>query len=351
MAKTLQKKEFDVDALTQAESSSTQYKPQEYLNCGAAFERVTGLPGPALGHLNMFLGHTDSGKTAAMIKAIMNSQKRGRLPVIIITEEKWSFEHAQLMGVDCKLMEDGNWRGRFIFRDDFDYVEQITDYINALIDRQNKGEIPFGMDFFWDSVGSVPCKMTWDGKGGKQHTAGVLSDKIGMGLNRRITSTRKAEKPYTNSMTILVQPWVFIDMNNVMSKPKLQGKGGNAVPLNSTLIFQFGNIQNSGISSVSAVKQGRKIKFATRTKISVKKNHINGLGYEDGTIIITPHDFILDDKKTIDEYKKQYNDYWQVILGVTGDFDLIDEGESSEARIAQDIGHIVDKDEDDSSGN
>jgi hypothetical protein len=39
-------------------------------------------------------------------------------------------------------------------------------------------------------VGSVPCKMTFDGKGGKQHTAGALSDKIGMGINQRISGSR-----------------------------------------------------------------------------------------------------------------------------------------------------------------
>jgi len=40
--------------------------------------------------------------------------------------------------------------------------------------------------FLWDSVGSVPCKMTFDGKGGKMHNASTLADKIGMGINQRI---------------------------------------------------------------------------------------------------------------------------------------------------------------------
>lgn len=341
--KTLKKKEFDVSALSEELSSSTEYKPQEYLECGEAFAEVTGLPGPAIGHLNMFIGHSDSGKTAAMIKAMINSQKRGRLPVILITEEKWSFEHAQLMGFDCQEVEKGKWKGHFLFRDDFEYVEKITDYVNMIVDKQEKGEIPFGLDFFWDSVGSVPCKMTYEGKGGKQHTAGVLSDKIGMGLNRRITSTRKATKPYTNSMTILVQPWVFIDMNNPMSKPRLQGKGGNTIYLNSTLVFQFGNIQNAGTSAVSATKQGRKIKFATRTKVSVKKNHINGLGFEDGYIIITPHDFILDDKKAIENYKKQYSDYWKAILETDGNFEITDETETEATLLSKKIADLTNK--------
>ena len=30
---------------------------------------AVGLPGPAIGHINMFLGHSDTGKTTAAIKA------------------------------------------------------------------------------------------------------------------------------------------------------------------------------------------------------------------------------------------------------------------------------------------
>lgn len=344
----LKKKEFDTDALFSELSSSTEYKPQEYLDCGEAFAEVTGLPGPAIGHLNMFIGHSDSGKTAAMIKAMINSQKRGRLPVIIITEEKWSFEHSLLMGFDCSEIEPHKWKGFFLFRDDLEYVEKITDYINMLLDKQAKGELNYGLDIFWDSVGSVPCKLTYDGKGGKQHTAGVLADKIGMGLNRRITSSRKAEKKFTNSMTILVQPWVWKDMNSPMTKPRLQGKGGNTIYLNSTLVFQFGNIENAGTSGISAGKEGRKVKYATRTKISVKKNHINGLGFEDGYIIITPHDFILNDKKAIEKYKAEHSEYWQKILGTEEDFDITDEEETDASRLNSAIAAIKAKDDDSS---
>ena len=338
--KPLKKKDFDLKALTAELSSSTEYKPQEYLDCGEAFTEITGVAGPAIGHLNQFLGHSDSGKTAALIKAMIDSQKKGRLPVLLITEEKWSFSHAKLMGFDCEEVEPDKWDGNFIFRDDFEYVEQLTDYINVLLDKQVSGDLPIDLDFFWDSVGSIPCKMTFEGKGGKQHTAGVLSDKIGMGLNRRITSTRKANRPYTNTLVIVTQPWVFIDMGNPMSKPKLQGKGGNAIYLNSTLVFQFGNIQNAGTSAVNAVKNGRKIRFATRTKIAVKKNHINGLGFEDGKIIITPHDFITDTPNAIKKYKDTHNEYWMNILDVDGDFELIDEDETDAKRLSKTIMNI-----------
>jgi hypothetical protein len=52
--------------------------------------------------------------------------------------------------------------------------------------------------------------MTFDGKGGKQHNASVLSDKIGMGLNQRISGSRRVDSPYTNTLVIVNQPWVEV---------------------------------------------------------------------------------------------------------------------------------------------
>lgn len=343
------KKTEDFQDLVNNYSSKTEYKPLEYYHCGDTFLEATGLPGPAKGHITSFMGHSDTGKTAALIKSIMAAQKCGDLPVIIITEEKWSFEHAQLMGMDCHKDEDGQWRGFFIFKDDFDYVEQLTDYINLLLDKQAKDEIPYNLAFFWDSIGTIPCKLTWDGKGGKMHTAGVLSEKIGMGLNRRITSSRKATKKYINTLVLIVQPWVWTDMNNPNVKPKMEGKGGKASYLNSTLIFRFGNIENAGISSVSAQKDKRKIKFATRTKVSVIKNHINGLGFEDGYIIVTPHDFIPATDSAIDSYKKKYREYWNTILGTEGEFEVIDEDATAKTKADKDLSNVIKKQQDDNS--
>lgn len=325
--KPIKKKEFDDKVQTQLDeyNSPTKLKPQEYYSCGEEFLEVVGLPGPAKGHINQFIGHSDSGKTAALLLAAADAQRQGDLVVFLITELKWSFEHAQLMGLKCEQNDAGEWKGFFIYRDDFDFVEQVTDYINSLIDAQEKGKLPYNLAFFWDSVGSIPCELTFNGGGGKQHTAGVIAEKIGMGLNRRILSTRKEGKKYTNTLTIITQPWVWRDMKNPRAASRIQGKGGNAIYLNSSLVFQFGNIENAGISGVKAAKGGRQIKFATRTKVSIVKNHINGLGFIDGHIIITPHFFIADNQKAIDSYKKDYGDYFRKILDTEGDFDLIEE--------------------------
>lgn len=306
-------KKNDFSSVKKKFSKEAEYKPDRFLDLGDAFLDATGIPGPAIGHLNMFLGHSDTGKTTALVKAAVDAQKKGILPVFIITEQKWNWDHAVLMGFN---KEDDF----YLFNSDFEYIEQITDFINEVLDAQEKGEIPHDILFLWDSVGSVPCKMTYDGKGGKQHNASVLADKIGMGLNQRISGSRRVDKKYTNTLIIVNQPWVELP-DNPFGQPKIKAKGGEAIWLNSTLVFLFGNQKGAGTTKISITKDKRKVKIATRTKISIMKNHVNGLGYEDGRILVTAHDFMkgrddVEEKKSIELYKSEHGDYISKMLGV-----------------------------------
>ena len=321
-------KKQDFTAIQKKYSAEASFKPDRYFDLGDAFLDACGLPGPAMGHITMLLGHTDTGKTTGLIKTAIDAQKKGILPVFIITEQKWRMEHAKLMGFECEEHIDektGNssWSGFFIFRNDFKYIEQITTFINDMIDAQAKGEIPYDLCFLWDSVGSVPCKMTYEGCGGKMHNAAVLSDKIGMGLNQRIGNSRHSDEKYMNTMVICNQPWVELpEPNNPKGQPKIKAKGGEAIWLNSTLVFLFGNQKGGGITKISITTNGRKTKIATRTKVSVMKNHLNGLGYEDGRILITAHDFMrckneTEEKASIAEYKKIAGEYISERLGVS----------------------------------
>ena len=281
---------------------------------------AVGLPGPAIGHLNMFLGHSDTGKTTALVKACGRRTKERYSTCLYYHRTKMVFDHALTMGFECEEVVDEetgelDWDGFFLFNNNFDYIEQITDYINELLDAQEKGELEYDLLFLWDSVGSVPCKMTFDGKGGKQHNAATLADKIGMGINQRIAGSRKATSNYENTLVIVNQPWVELP-DNPFGQPKIKAKGGEAIWLNSSLVFLFGNQKNAGTNKIAAVKDKRKVKFAVRTKVSVMKNHINGLGYEDGKIIVTPHGFLAgkesaEEKKSIEIYKSEQSEYWK----------------------------------------
>jgi RecA/RadA recombinase len=305
-------KKTDFSAIKKKFSKEAEYKPDRFFDLGDAFLDACGIPGPAMGHINMLLGHSDTGKTTALVKSAVDAQKKGVVPVFIITEQKWSWDHAELMGF--------NKDGDYLFNSDFEYIEQITEYINELLDAQEKGDLPHDLLILWDSVGSVPCKMTYDGKGGKQHNASVLADKIGMGINQRISGSRRTDKPYTNTLIIVNQPWVELP-DNPFGQPKIKAKGGEAIWLNSSIVFLFGNQKGAGTTKISITKDKRKVKIATRTKISIMKNHINGLGYEDGRILVTSHGFMAgreegEEKKSLEEYKKESGDYISKMLGV-----------------------------------
>ncbi len=55
----------------------------------------------------------------------------------------------------------------------------------------------------------------------KQHNASVLADKIGMGINQRISGSRKADSKYENTLIIVNQPWVELP-DNPFGQPKMK---------------------------------------------------------------------------------------------------------------------------------
>jgi hypothetical protein len=316
----LRKKEFKFEDIKSKFSSKTKYKPEAFYNCGEAFMEACGLPGPVMGGISMLLGHSNASKTTAMILAAADAQKKGHLPVFIISEKKWNWDHAVELGLQATKNEEGEWEGMFIFNDSFDYLEQATDFMNEILDAQEKGDIPYSIVFCFDSIGSIPCQMTYEGKGGGMHTAKVLADKIGMGLHSRISKSKKEDYPYYNTLIVVNQPWVLLP-DNPFGQPEIKSKGGEAIWLASSLIFLFGNQKKSGINHIDATKNGRKISFAIRTKISILKNHVNGLGYKDSKIIAVHNGYISDTKESLDKYKKEFSDYWATKMG-GNDFSL-----------------------------
>ena len=143
----IKKKEVSLDAIKGKFSTKTKYKPESFYNCGEAFMGACGLPGPVMGGINMFLGHSNASKTTAMILAAADAQKKGHLPVFIITEKKWNWPHAIELGLQAEKNEDGEYDGMFIFNDSFDVIEEATDFINDILDAQEKGDIPYNVLF------------------------------------------------------------------------------------------------------------------------------------------------------------------------------------------------------------
>ena len=323
-------------------NTSVKFKEQGWIPLSKAFQDITSLPGIPTGHITLLRGHSDTGKTTALIEAAVSAQKMGILPVFIITGMKWAWEHAKEMGLDVQEVKDENgtvtdYEGHFLYADrgTLNTIEDVAVYIADLMDEQSKGNLPYDLLFLWDSIGSVPCDLSVrSNKNNNEWNAGAMSTQFGNNLNQKILLSRKENSAYTNTMVAINKVWTM-KPESPMGQPKLQNKGGMSMWYDATLVVTFGNITNPGTSKIKAIKSGMQVEFAKRTNIQVEKNHISGVQSR-GRIVMTQHGFIPDEKRAIDKYKDEHKDHWLKLVGSV-DFDLIEEGDLEEENISPNL--------------
>ena len=316
-------------------SSNVKFKSQDWIPLSPAFQNVTSIPGIPMGHIVLLRGHSDTGKTTALLEAAVSAQKRKILPVFIITEMKWSWEHAQMMGLEVKEIFDEetgelvDYEGNFLYvdRETINTIEDVAAFILDMMDEQKKGNLPYDLLFLWDSIGSIPCEMSIkSNKNNNEWNAGAMSTQFGNNVNQRITLSRKESSKYTNTLVCVNKVWAAKPVVP-MGQPKMMNKGGFAMWFDSTFVVTFGNISDSGTSKLKAIKDGKQVEFAKRTNLQIDKNHINGIQSR-GRIIMTPHGFIQDNDKDLKSYKEDHTKEWQEILGGK-DFNIIEEESSN----------------------
>lgn len=327
------KKGFDLEKFKQNKMLKTnvKFKPQQWIPLSNAFQTITSIPGIPMGHIVMLRGHSDTGKTTALLEAAVAAQKAGILPVFITTEMKWNWEHAMQMGlkveqtIDEETGEVLDYGGFFIYvdRESLNTIEDVAGFILDLMDEQKKGNLPYDLLFLWDSIGSVPCEMSVkSNKNNNEWNAGAMSTQFGNGVNQKIVMSRKESSSYTNTLVVVNKVWTQ-KPESPMGQPKLMNKGGFAMWYDATFVVTFGNIMNAGTSKIKAIKDGKQVEFAKRTNLQIDKNHINGITTR-GKIIMTPHGFLQDNDKDLKKYKDENTKEWSKILG-GGDFDVVEE--------------------------
>ena len=311
-----------------------KFKDQEWIPLSPAFQDVTSIPGIPMGHIVLLRGHSDTGKTTALLEAAVAAQTRKILPVFIITEMKWSWDHAKMMGMDVKEVinsdtgEVENYEGNFIYvdRETINSIEDVAGFILDLIDEQKKGNLPYDLLFLWDSIGSVPCEMSIkSNKNNNEWNAGAMSTQFGNSVNQKITLSRKESSPFTNTLVCINKVWT-LKAESPMGQPKLMNKGGYAMWFDSTFVVTFGNVMSAGTSKIKAIKDGKQVEFAKRVNIQIDKNHINGVTTR-GKIVMTPHGFINDNDKELKKYKEDRKEDWAAILG-GDDFRVVEEDQA-----------------------
>ncbi len=159
---------FNLDKFIESKnlsSTSIKMKEQKWIPLSPAFQSCLSIPGVPIGHITLLRGHSDTGKTTALLEAAVSAQKMGILPVFIITEMKWNWEHARQMGLQFENVpnEEGevaDYKGFFIYvdRERLNTIEDVAAFIADLLDEQKRGNLPYDLLFLWDSVGSIPSK-------------------------------------------------------------------------------------------------------------------------------------------------------------------------------------------------
>ena len=312
-------------------SAGVVFKEQSWIPLSQAFQDTLQIPGIPVGHITLLRGHSDTGKTTALLEAAVSAQKLGILPVFIITEMKWDWNHAREMGFQFEEIADPatgevvDYKGFFLYidRERLECIEDVAGFIADILDEQKRGTLPYNICFFWDSVGSIPCRMSIEkSTNNDEWNAGAMSQQFGNFINQRIVLSRKASQPYTNTLVAVNKVWVA-KPDSPMGQPTLNNKGGNTMYFDSSLVITFGNIARAGTNKIKATKNGKEVEFAKRTRISCDKNHVTGVTAVN-KVIMTVHGFINDDKKELDNYKKQYSDQWMKVLG-SSTFDVVEE--------------------------
>ena len=335
---------------------SNANKTQTWIIMPKAYQEATKLPGIPENTVVSVIGHSNVGKSTLINHAIASAQTQGLIPVIIDTENSFSFQYAQNMGFKAEPIygdveveevdtETGevtthienqvvHWDGDFIYYNnkllcerfgDIDYskgtktktkrkiavVEDVASAINELLDAQDAGEIEQGFLFVWDSVGSIGSYKEYNsgagtGKiGNPMWTAAAISAAFNLIVNDRIPSSKKISCKYNNTFLYVNKVWMDA-MTNPVGPAIMQTKGGKSMKYATRLEILLGGQLTSGTKRLTASSKGVNYSYGIETKIKVLKNHLDAphnVCYE-GNMIASDMGFIAPDD--LHMYKKEH---------------------------------------------
>jgi recombination protein RecA len=308
-------KSFDLEAYKKKiKQREVSYKPDSYIPVDECLQAVLGLPGLPRGHITQIYGKSDTGKTSLLFHLAAQCQANGELPIIYITEKKVDWDRAHSMGFDKE--------GYAIIEESYSTLEEVfEDMLNKLAE-QARGELPKDIVFFWDSIGNTLSadEFVDDKLGNRDIKATMMkAAKVIKGYLRhvgpKINETRKLEVPHNASLIFLNQAYMQPPPPGSYGVPgKLVPYGGDGIWYAASIV-----IQTKRIGKLEAQVDNIKKKFGTKSRITIEKNHMNGIE-QSGDFIVTPNSIIPDEPKAIKAYKDANKDSW-------GDVELEDGSE------------------------
>ena len=298
-------------------------KPLQWIPIDDGLKEATGMPGVPKGYVTLFRGYSNTGKSTALMRSIVNAQKMGDFVIIIDTENNIDVGNKRLtmMGFD--------WDGEYLLVNNKFLLENygikqdknrkeasIEDMAKAVydfIDMQKSGQLPRDIFIGIDSIGTLNCIKTInalekDDSDNNMWNAGAYEKAFMSLLNNTIPNTRKVDSEYTVTLAAVQKIW-YDSMNKVVKH-----KGGETFFFGARLIYHFGGIITHGTRRITATSKGRDLNYGFENKVNIAKNHVDGewggISLE-GKIISTPHGFIYGDKDNEAAYKKEHILYFR----------------------------------------
>ena len=308
-------KKFDLDSYKKKiKAREVVYKKDSYIPVDECLQAVLGLPGIPRGHVTQVYGKSDTGKTSLLFHLAAQCQATGELPIVYITEKKVDWARAKLMGFDKD--------GFAIVEESYSTLEEVFEDMLVKLAEQAREELPKKIVFFWDSIGNTVSKDEFkDDKDGNRDIKATMmkAAKVIKGYMRhvgpKINETRKEEVPHEATLIFLNQAYTQpADPKIYGSRPKLVPYGGDGIWYAASIVIQT----KKGGLKIDAQVGGIKKKFGSRSRLTIEKNHINGIE-QSGEFVITPTSIIPDDPTAIKSYKEDHKDDWGNVEFVEGE--------------------------------
>lgn len=296
-------KKFDLEEYKKTiKERQVSYKKDSFIEVDECLQEVLGLPGVPRGHVIQIYGKSDTGKTSILFHLAAKAQSAGELPIIYVTEKKIDWDRAKDMGFDKE--------GYALVEESFQTLEEVFEDMLDKLAQQAREELPKKIVFLWDSIGNTVSKdeFSEDKEGNREVQATMMKaakviKNYMRHVNPKINETRKEGVPHDATLIFLNQAY--------QSPPTPPARIGKLTPYGGEGIWYAASlvIQTKRIGKLYAVKNGINMKYAINSRITVEKNHINGIEQE-GEFIITPTSIIPNDKKAIELYKKENRENW-----------------------------------------
>jgi len=341
------------DEVVEVSPTTAANKEYKWIIMPKAFQDATKLPGIVTGTVSAIWGHSNVGKTTFINHALASAQNMGYIPVIIDTENSFSFQYAKSMGFKAEPIYGNvevehvdpdtgeisttienqiiNWDGDFIYYNnkilaerfgDIDYqtgkkvskkrnvavVEDVASAILELLDAQDNGDIQQGFLFCWDSVGSIGCFRDYASASkipNPMWGAAAVNQAFSPIVNDRIPSSRKVSSKYENTFLYVQRVWLD-STSNPVGMPTMQPRSGKGLYWATRLCFLMGGQLTSGIKRLTATSKGFTYTYGIETKIKVLKNHLDApynVCFEKN-LVATDTGFIGVDE--LEEYKRTH---------------------------------------------